>query len=254
MRSRSLFSLAALLLAAALLPSPLVGEGLGVRGLAASADKDALPAGLEDAPFSRYVELSVVRKTLVDRDPALLCDVALQLAEGERVLLRPHKGLTASRMLRLALDVAVEKNDKKTLDRLARAARRDDNKDLAEKVKAAQGLGGDSRRFNTGTSVRADSMSVEALLLYRSFLEQIKLAAALNDKVKLARLEKGIPNLPELKDTQRALLRKMIAEAKKQITDTKEDDGDDLLRKLAASSRSHKQMNETLAGPGKGKR
>src|SRR5262249_7625394 len=160
-----------------------------------------IPAGLEDRAFTRYVDLALVRTALTERDSALLCDVALQLAEGERVLLRSHKGLPASRMFAVALEVAFQNGDKTTLARLVKAfqSRKEDEKLLA-RAEAALKLAGKARAVKADLLVSPDAMSVEGLVLYRSFLEQIKLAKTLKDREKLDELEKGIGSLPDLND------------------------------------------------------
>ena len=205
---------------------------------AAPEDDDAVPEGVADAAFARYVDLDLIRKAVVDRDAPLLCDVALQLAEGERVLLRPHKGLPADRLFRLAMATATDKRDLKTLDRLERAAKALKRDELAKLLPAAKLLAGKARRLDAGLMVAADTMSVESLLMYRSFLEQINVAASLNDRERLGRMERGIAALPDLADAQRAALRARVAEARKSLADREDDEGDDLLRRLAASSRS----------------
>jgi hypothetical protein len=225
-----LFSLPLVFLAVTLSFSPAAEE---------VKDDSPIPATLKDPAFSRYVDLALVRTALTERDPAILCDVALQLAEGERVLLRSHKGLPSSRVFTIALEVATQAGDKATLARLAKTFKAQKNNDLAMLADAALKVGGKARRVDSSLLVSPDSMSVEGLVLYRSFLEQIKLAKTLKDREKLEELEKSIASLPDLGDTQRKALKKMITAAKGALPKA-DDDGDDLLRKLAASSRGGK--------------
>jgi len=210
---------------------------------ASADDKDApLPEGVEDAAFARFVDLALVRKAVVTRDAALLCDVALQLAEGERVLLRPHAGLPSGRLFRLALQAATEKRDLKTLDRVGEAAKARKMDDLAKLLPAARMLAGKARRLDTGLMVSADSMSVEALLAYRAYLEQLNVAVSLNDRTRLEGMEASLSRLEGLSDSQRASIKQRIGDAKASLGDKsdKADEGDELLRKLAGSSRRRK--------------
>src|SRR5579871_3302728 len=62
-----------------------------------------LPALLRDPAFDRYVDMNLLRKGWDNLDSSLLADVGLQLAEGERVLYRPHKAVGAEQILSLAI-------------------------------------------------------------------------------------------------------------------------------------------------------
>src|SRR5262245_61010621 len=82
-----------------------------------------LPAVVVDDPaFERYVDMEALAEAWEDRDAEALTDIGLQLAEGERVLLRSHKGITAEQVLTVAARLAADQRDKKTLQRLSRAA------------------------------------------------------------------------------------------------------------------------------------
>src|SRR5690349_11388462 len=48
----------------------------------------SLPAELTDPAFDKYVDISLLGRAWSSKDSALLTDIALQLAEGERVLMR----------------------------------------------------------------------------------------------------------------------------------------------------------------------
>src|SRR5687768_6483297 len=60
-----------------------IEELLGTEG--------GVPERLRDAGFSSYVDLELLGQALNDQDAAALCDVGLQLIDGERALLRAHK-------------------------------------------------------------------------------------------------------------------------------------------------------------------
>jgi hypothetical protein len=143
---------------------------LTLLALPLRADEDGVPADLRDEAFTRYVDLSLVRGAITGRDPAGLADAALQLTEGERILFRSHRGLPAGRVFRLAIQVAGEKRDRATLDRLERAAKAQGNKDLLDLIATEKKLAGSSRRVDPALLVAADAMSVEALVQYRSFI------------------------------------------------------------------------------------
>jgi hypothetical protein len=212
----------------------LAAFGCLARG--AEGDDDPVPRELTDAGFRRYADLDLLRAALTDRDPALLCDAALQLAEGERVLLRSHKGLPSRKVFLLAVECAADKRDGATLKRLLRGAKAQPDKGLAEVVEVAMKTAGVNRKVERDL-VPPDGMSDEALVGFRGFIEQIKLATSLNDGARLDQLEKQIPGLPQLEERNRSGLRRLIREAKKDLP-ARPDDGDDLLRKLRDSARS----------------
>src|SRR5690348_10316522 len=82
------------------------GKESSGNGAAASASSDpravsgqtppsaANLAEFSDPAFARYVDVYAAGRALLDGDAAALTDAALALAEGERVLLRQHKGLS----------------------------------------------------------------------------------------------------------------------------------------------------------------
>src|SRR5262245_46946059 len=63
----------------------------GERGASepAGGSPAGVPAELRDPAFDRFVDLAQVGQTLAAQDPGRLTDLALQMVEGERVLLRP---------------------------------------------------------------------------------------------------------------------------------------------------------------------
>lgn len=215
----------------------LAAFGCLARG--AEGNDDPVPRELVDAGFRRYADLELLSAALAERDPALLCDVALQLAEGERVLLRSHKGLPARKVFLLAVEAAADKRDRPALDRLLRAAKAQADGGLVELVEVAVKTAGPKRKVDRDL-VPPDGMSDESLTTFREFIEQVKLAGSLNDRGRLDQLEKQIPGLRELEERNRTGLRKLIREAKRALPD-KPDDGDDLLRKLAASGRGKRR-------------
>src|SRR5438874_1940779 len=77
--------------------------------------------GSDDPAFDRYLDLEILDRAWGDKNASLLADVGLELAEGERVLFRGHKNISADQVLAMATRVAAERRDAKTLSRLAKA-------------------------------------------------------------------------------------------------------------------------------------
>src|SRR5262249_59130687 len=97
-------------------------------------------AEFRDPAFDRYVDLTLLQEALASRDSAQVADVALQLAEGERILLRPHKAVKADKLLALAVRLAAKMQDRATLDRLAKMATARGDKGLATQIEAARNV------------------------------------------------------------------------------------------------------------------
>jgi hypothetical protein len=85
---------------------------------------DLLPS---DSAFEAYVSPELFQKATESLDAELLTDVALQLAEGERVLQRPHQGIGSEAVARLAYRLA---KDDSTKARLKNAAEKAGNQKL----------------------------------------------------------------------------------------------------------------------------
>jgi hypothetical protein len=145
MRKHQFFSLAASLLAGGLLsvakaqdtPAPTGGPE-------ASAAKTEKPKGatgkraLSDPAFKKFVNIRLMMPAFHARDASLLTDLALQLAFGESVLDRPHKGFTAKDMATLALATATETGDKASLERLAKFAAKTNDSQMAASISVAK--------------------------------------------------------------------------------------------------------------------
>ena len=79
---------------------------------------------LEDRSFERFVAVQDMQEAYDSLDVGMLIDCALQLNEGQSVLLRSHRsGLTPDTLLELALKICVSKGQLEHLDRLANAAK-----------------------------------------------------------------------------------------------------------------------------------
>src|SRR4051812_41950691 len=64
---------------------------------------------ISDFGFVRHIDVKQLGAAWHDLDASLMSDLALQLAEGERVLKRNHRsGITSQKLFGLALKIAVE--------------------------------------------------------------------------------------------------------------------------------------------------
>jgi hypothetical protein len=172
-----------------------------------------IPADLRDPGFERFVDLPALRQALRDADAALLADVALQLAEGERVLLRQHRAVRSEKLFRIALQAAAEQRDLITIDRLAKAVQARGDKDLADYLAVVRKTAQGSRRPTPAQLAAAESLSPEAQTVFRGLLEEVRLLKMIGDRDGLVQLAKTVPRLTELDTKRREVLTRAIREA-----------------------------------------
>ena len=94
-----------------------------------------------DPAFDRFIDPLGVGRAWDILDAAALTDGALALMEGERVLLRPHRGLSTKDVVTTAARLAVERGDEASLTRLEKAASTQQRDDLKQLVAAARSAG-----------------------------------------------------------------------------------------------------------------
>ena len=96
-----------------------------------AAERQNATTDISDPAFDVYVNPATIGRAYAGIDAVLLTDVALQLAEGERILLRSRNGITATQGLQLALMAASSKQDTTSLERLSRFAGLNNDQNLA---------------------------------------------------------------------------------------------------------------------------
>lgn len=77
-----------------------------------------------DPAFDNYISQENLDNAVHSGDPNHMIDAAMQLAEGERILHRPHSGISAEDMMVSAARIAARKGDNASIDRLKTAAER----------------------------------------------------------------------------------------------------------------------------------
>ena len=194
--------------------------------------------GMEELPsdpaFERYADLDLLARAILDLDPATLADCGFQFAEGERVLLRPHKGgLTASVILRKAVMLAAHKRDKTTLNRLTIAARKLGDKDLLTSVAT---LESDSRKPDLGLRLSVESLTPQTLALLKDLHNQLIQAELMGNTQQLKAIELGLSGLKGLPADHKETVTKYIAKARADFP--KKQNGTDVaLARIARFSR-----------------
>ena len=196
----------------------------------------AEPEWVADPAFDRYVDTDLLLQAWSQLDPELLADVGLQLAEGERVLRRPHKSVPADKVLAMAVKAALEKDDKATLDRLGKAATALERTELTALLRA-QRLGGKSRAAQPGLSVNLAEAALDQVIRYAALLEELRAAKLAGNAEAIGAIEKGLPGATGFTKEQRTYAAKLLEDAKQAVKGAA-DPTAKLLNKLAGESRS----------------
>jgi hypothetical protein len=208
---------------------------------AAPAKAQALPNIEEDPAFDTYVDLDDLAEAWENLDAKALTDIGLQLAEGERVLLRSHKSITAAQVLSLAARVASQTRDKETLQRLVRAAETQKRDELAVQFRAALKLASASRAFEPALTVQLDQVDMGNLAALKAVLDQITAARLGGNTALLELIAKSAHELEGLSEAQKKLVLKAATEAQKAGKDGQvSGDVADALAKLSGLSRGKK--------------
>lgn len=195
-----------------------------------------------DPAFERYVNLNLLAAALRTKDAGLLTDCALQFAHAESLLLRSHKDLTAEQLLLAAVQLASNKQDKKSLERLSKVAARLGNKEIEVSLK----LSSTSRAARPSLSVHLAATSIEQFAAMKAALADIEAASAANDGAALDGVAQAIA-ATSLTDSQKGALTAEVDAARKQLADEPDGAGN-ALSKLTGTSRGGLLGNALRAG------
>jgi len=172
-------------------------------------------------------------------DPARMADVAFQLAEGERILMRPHRAVSTDEVIKKAIRVATEKKDKATLERLAKLAEARASDELKAQVAAAQKLADEQRAEDPAVLVSIGELTPQQYALYRDSLLKVKRAQLTGDRRLLEEFGGQMPLMQNLPEKQREHLEK-IMDASRSGLPEEADTTTTMLGKLAEQSREYR--------------
>ena len=202
-----------------------------------AAERQNATTDISDPAFDVYVNPATIGRAYAGIDAVLLTDVALQLAEGERILLRARKGITAKQGLQLALKAASSKQDTASLERLSRFASLNNDQDLANQIASAQKLAAVSRDTTQQMTVPIDDVGVEEYRRIRFCLRAIDQAKLTGDVRCLQALESDIPTY--IPDRFRQNIIRLVADARSGMpkTEIANEQFISVLSRLAQASR-----------------
>jgi hypothetical protein len=192
-----------------------------------------------DPAFARYVDLDLLASAWEQKDPELLTDLGLQLLEGERVLLRSHKAISADQVFAMAVKVAGEKRDVADLKRLAATFEKTKKTELADEAAQALRLASEKRGVDPALTVQIDQVSPAVFLAMQALLDELNAAKASGNRSALDAVMKRAAEAKVLSEAQRRSLVKMAAEARDSLPE-KEDvnPAQAAMNKLLADSRA----------------
>jgi len=214
---------------------------------AKSAATPQVPEELQDVAFDRYVDLLLLGDAWDRLAPALMTDVALQLAEGERVLFRPHKAIKSAELFQLAVKMAVDRRDQATLDRLQKHFERSGDKTASESLAASRKLVGEARTTDPALLIPVDEISPDGYALYRGILGEIKAARYVGNREVLDALDGQINDFPVLTDQQKKYLQSIMGQSRAGMADGEAPELANHLDKLMDASRND-QGQQIAAG------
>lgn len=224
----------------ALTPSMAIADGPvpeleASRGL--TIERMQVGTDILDPAFDVYVNPLTIGRAYGSVDPVLLTDVALQLAEGERVLQRPRKAITARQALKLAVNAASQHHDNVSLERLAQFATLRQDQDLAAQIAIGRKLAAVTRDTSDRVMASVADVEVEQYECLKFCLRTIQQARLTGDARALVALESDLEiTIPEpIRDS----VRKQLADARASIPES-DNDNEPLIRalqRLEAASR-----------------
>jgi len=217
-------------------PSGGASSGLDIKpSLGELLGRIAAPTlPLDDAAFHRFFDVLQFVEAVRAGDAEVALDLALQLAHGEKVLLRKHRGLSSSEALEVVLTVAVERRNDKALDRLARAAEQLGLDGITQRIEARRKLDQQSRSDSRIIIDLAQADQFDFHLV-KSLIEEAHIARMTGDAARAQRLVEHIQRFESLTPQVKEQLVAMCRPIAEQTDDHMRGD---LLSRLMRTSRS----------------
>lgn len=217
-------------------------SGLSADDPAAGDPTTAVLVATGDAGFDHFLDTERLQQALETLDGAAVTDIALQLAEGERVLLRKHaSGVTPQALLDVALKLAAAAQDAETLSRIGQAAGQLKLAELQTRAAALADVAKATRSTQVAPALAADGPT-PARAVFDLLQQQLQLAAAVGDRAAVELIRDGASQQTDLTKELQAQLAAAAAAALEELPVAAPADGGQdataLLRQLAADSRA----------------
>jgi hypothetical protein len=201
-------------------PAP---QSAPAQAAAPSEDQTAmvnpLPEQLDDPAFHQYVDIALLGQAWSKKDADLMTDIALQLAHGEKILMRPHKAGSAQDMLNLAASIAGRSANKQALERISKAAKQLGYDKVADAASSAERLASASRKDEPALQVSIDQAQSADVANFGLAVDRIRSAELLRDKAMLDEAASGVDQVKGLNNQQRDYLKKLLGSARSAVGD-----------------------------------
>lgn len=210
-------------------------------------------AALVVPEFSKHLDIDAATAAFRAEDAEALFAIAEKLSAAERAAGKSNTPLPARTLYRAAVRVAQQSQDQQQLDTLkeligtAKQLAKDDQLLLLTEISATRKLTGRTRKVDAGPGLRPSETTPEAIVLYHTFVKEIRITQEYGTEEDLELLVGGIKQLRELHLKQRAHLEQVATTA---LVAIRERGGVDVdFGKLAAVSRSI-STGLRIVGPG----
>ncbi len=185
-----------------------------------------------DPAFERYCNVDDLVTAVKQLDSKAVTDFALQLLHGQSVLHRDHLGISTADVFELARSICVEMQDRDSLARLAKAARRLEDKELLRRIEESQHASLDAPSLEPSPTVDLLNTDHNQFAAMKAFSHGARIAKVLGDTEGAQRLAELVQSDPSLTEGHKQQLRSQFASAtKRAATATK------LADKLRAATR-----------------
>jgi hypothetical protein len=161
-----------------------------------------IPPEVHDKPFERFAEVLLLAEAWDYHDPGLLLDLGLQLAEGERVLLRPHKAFASGKILLLATHIAGDRRDAATLDRLAKYAATRKDEALSSALKEARRIASEAPSEADRLGETLEDVTPQTLKIHQAAIRKIRALRLAGDAKQLKEFDKYLDGITALQPGQ----------------------------------------------------
>jgi hypothetical protein len=170
------------------------------------------PWTLVDPAFDRYVDFERIGAALRSGDAEMLTDCALQLAEGERVLMRLHKVLRVRELLQAAAQIAADRRDEAAMVRIAQVAELRKDQALVEQIEQVRKLASAARDEQSEIRVSIEECTPRQFSEIYRCCSEARLARLTGDA---RSLEAWTPDrLDQLPDPIQPRLEQLLAESR----------------------------------------
>lgn len=171
-----------------------------------------IPEGLRDSGFDRYVDWNLLGNAWEEKNASALADAAMQFREGERILMRPHRGLSSEQLLQEAARIAAETKDTEAMRQIARIAETTGNTALKSQLADAEKLVAPARATDPALLVSLGEVTPQVYGQIWEYRHAIRDASLAGDTASLKDIRDDVARNTDIPQKQKEYLRKLSQE------------------------------------------